>query len=101
VEAKSMADGKNCEGCRQRHDCREIYGKLGVGGGPSVTLRVVIAFLTPILVFIAVLAGGEKAVGLFTNSVELRTGIGLFAAVGATFLWIFVARGIARRLSHN
>jgi len=96
-----MTDGKNCEGCRQRHDCREIYGKMGLGGGPSVTLRVVIAFLSPILVFIAFLAGGEKAVGLFTNSVELRTGIGLFAAVAATFLWIFVARAIAGRLSHN
>lgn len=96
-----MTDGKNCEGCRQRHDCREIYGKLGVGGGPSVTLRVVIAFLSPILVFIAFLAGGEKAVGLFTNSAALRTGVGLFAAVGATFLWIFVARAIAGRLGHN
>jgi hypothetical protein len=31
----------------------------------------------------------------------LRTGIGLFAAVGATLLWIFVARAIAGRLSHN
>lgn len=96
-----MTDARNCEGCKQRHDCREIYGKMGTAAGPSVTLKVVIAFLSPILVFIAFLAGVEKAAGFFTNSAGLQTGGALFAAVSATLLWIFTARTIARRLVRN
>jgi len=96
-----MSGQENCAGCCQRHDCEGIYGKLGRADGPSITLSVVIGFLSPILVFILCLAGAEKAVGFFTKTVELRTGLGLFAAVGATFLWILGARVIHRRLSRN
>jgi hypothetical protein len=92
---------EKCESCCQRHDCEGIYRKLGGAAGPSVTLSVVIAFLSPILVFILSLAGAEKAVGLFTKTVELRTGLGLFAAVAATFLWILGARVIHGRLSRS
>jgi len=96
-----MTDQKNCEGCGQRHACGEIYGKLGGADGPSITLSVVIAFLSPILVFILCLAGVEKAVGSLVETAELRTGLGLFTAVAATFLWILAARVIHRRLSRN
>ncbi len=96
-----MNGQEKCEGCRQRHDCREVYGKLGGVGDPSITLSVIIVFLVPMLIFIVCLAGVEKAVGFFTNMVELRMGLGLFTAVGATFLWILVARVIHRRLSRN
>ena len=92
---------EGCGSCCQRHDCGGIYGKLGRSEGPSVTLRVVIAFLSPILVFILSLAAAEKAVGLFGGRAELRTGLGLFAALGATFLWIFGASLLDRRLDRK
>lgn len=100
-EAKSMTDRKKCECCGQRHGCGGIYGKLGGAEGPSMTLSVVIAFLSPILVFILCLAGAEKAVGSLVETAELRTGLGLFTAVAATFLWILAAGVLHRRLSRN
>ena len=96
-----MADGKNCEGCGQKHDCHGVYGKLGASGGPSVTLRVLLAFLSPIVVFLALLVGVERIAALYTHRAELQTGAGLLVALAATFLWILVARALARRLNHN
>ena len=101
MEAKSMIGGKNCEGCGQRDDCHEIYVKLGAAGGPSVTLRVLLAFLSPIVVFLAFLVGVERIAALYTNSAELRTVAGLLVALAGTFLWILAARVIAARLDHN
>ena len=75
-----MIDQGNCEGCSQRHDCREIYGKLGGSAGPSVILSVVIAFLSPIVVFISCLAVFEIGAGFFTG-------------------WLFAARYMHRRLT--
>lgn len=96
-----MVSGRNCEGCRQKHDCGEIYGKLGTSGGHSVTLHVLLAFLSPIVVFLAFLVGVERIAGFYTNSAGLRTLAGLLVGVGGTFLWILAARGIAGRLHHN
>lgn len=93
-----MIDEGNCEGCNQRHDCRDIFGKLGVAGGPSVVLSVVIAFLSPIVVFIVCLAVFERGAGFFTEIAGLRTGVGLLGAVVVTFGWMFAARFIHSRL---
>lgn len=92
-----MSSQENCEGCRQRHDCREIYGKLGGLDGPSVTLSVIIAFLAPMLIFIVFLAVGGKLAVFFTASAEVRTGVGLVSAVAATFAWILAAKAINGR----
>jgi len=94
-----MNGQKKCEGCRQRHDCREVYGKLGEADGASVTLSVVIAFLSPIVVFVVCLAAVERAAGLFTARVVLRTTFGVVSAVAATLAWILVAARINKRIS--
>jgi len=51
-----MTDAKFCQNCGQQHSCQEIYQQLGRAQGPSVALKAAIAFLLPIVVFIAVLA---------------------------------------------
>ena len=51
-----MAQEQFCQNCGQRHNCQEIYRQLGHSQGPSVALKAAIAFLLPIVVFIAVLA---------------------------------------------
>ena len=94
-----MIDQGNCEGCSQRHDCREIYGKLGGSAGPSVILSVVIAFLSPIVVFIKCLAVFEIGAGFFTEIAALRTSVGLLGAVAVTSGWLFAARYMHRRLT--
>lgn len=51
-----MVHGKSCEGCSEAHDCKKIYEQLGHAGGPSVALKVVVAFALPILSFVGALA---------------------------------------------
>lgn len=98
VVVKSMGDEQFCERCSQRHDCRGIYGKLGNAEGPSLTLRVVLAFLMPILVFIVSLGVLEKGLGWVTERAALRTAASLSGAVVATLAWILTASAIDRRL---
>lgn len=50
-----MTQAKGCEGCSQAHDCKKIYERLGNVDGPSVTPKVLIAFVLPIGVFIGAL----------------------------------------------
>jgi hypothetical protein len=92
-----MGDEQSCERCSQKHDCREIYGKLGNAEGPSLTLRVLLAFLAPILVFIVSLWAFEKGLGWVTEG-ALRTAASLSGAVIVTLAWIFMVRVIDRRL---
>ena len=101
VVVKSMAEQEYCRDCGWKHNCQEIYGKLGGSDGPSVTLSVVIAFLAPILVFIASLVVFEKAVGLVTKIVELRAGVGLLAALAVTCGWVLLVRVVTKRLGEN
>ena len=98
VVVKSMGDEQFCERCSQRHDCREVYGKLGNAEGPSLTLRVVVAFLMPILVFIVSLGGFEKGLGWVIERAALRTAASLSGAVIVTLAWILTVRAIDRRL---
>ena len=98
LAAKIMADEDYCQSCMQRHDCREIYGKLGHSEGPSIALRVVIVFLAPIVVFIVSLAAFERAAGLVTSMAAVRTGVGLAGALVVTFGWILAAKVIDRRV---
>ena len=51
-----MVDAKSCNGCSQAHDCKRIYEQLGHTGGPSVALKVIMAFALPIILFVAALA---------------------------------------------
>jgi len=93
-----MGDEQFCERCSQRHDCREVYGKLGNAEGPSLTLTVVLAFLAPLLVFIVSLAILEKVLGGITERAALRTAASLSGAVIVTLAWILTVRVIGRRL---
>ena len=96
VVVKSMVHEEGCQGCIQRHNCREMYGKLGDSEGPSVTLGAVIAFLIPIVVFITSLVAAERIAGYFAASATVQTVIGLTVALGITSVWVLVARVIIR-----
>ncbi|MHC4518919.1 MAG: hypothetical protein ACYTAS_10050 [Planctomycetota bacterium] len=54
-----MAQAQACNRCSQVHDCKKIYQQLGQAEGPSVALRVLIAFGLPIVVFVTALAAFE------------------------------------------
>ncbi len=88
-----MAQEKFCEDCNQKHDCREVYRKLGNTKGPSVVLKAVVAFLLPILVFIGCLAGFEAISG--------RTGVSFVLAVAVTFVMMSIVKTINRQPGKN
>jgi len=75
-----MTQQKFCEDCNQKHDCREVYQKLGNTKGPSVVLKAVVAFLLPILVFIGCLAAFE--------AILARTALSFLLAVLVTFIFV-------------
>ncbi|MGE5294432.1 MAG: SoxR reducing system RseC family protein [Solirubrobacterales bacterium] len=54
---KRTVQPESCEGCSRAHDCKKVYEQLGCAESPSIAWTVVLAFLLPLVVFIAALAG--------------------------------------------
>jgi len=88
-----MAQEKFCQSCNQKHDCREVYQELSDTKGPSVALKAVVAFLLPILVFIACLAAFE--------AILAKTGLSFLLALSVSFALILIIKAINRQLSKN
>jgi len=86
-----------CEGCNQEDRCQEVYRKLGKTQGPSVVLKVLLAFLLPIAVFIAALAAFARILGKVGNK-EMRTALSFVLAAAVTFVCIFITRVINKRI---
>lgn len=51
---------QQCDSCGQKDHCQEVYRKLGSSKSPPVTLKIIQAFLLPLVLFIIVLAVAEK-----------------------------------------
>ena len=92
VMKKIMSEQEYCRHCHERHDCREVYRQLGKAEGPSVVLKVVAAFLVPLVVFIVSLAVFEAILAKVVNPGALRTGISALLAVSVTFVCILVIK---------
>ncbi len=91
-----MAEPKACYGCRQADTCKEVDHKLGGVEGPSVTREVLVAFLLPLVVFMATLGGFGY---LLQDAVARRyqTPVTLVLAVLTTAAFMLVARALVRR----
>ena len=92
--AKTMVEQKFCQGCNQEHDCQEINQKLANFKGPSVVFKVCLAFLLPILVFIASLAVSERVLAKAIDTKELRTALNFLLALSVTFVCLLIIRTI-------
>jgi hypothetical protein len=88
-----MMDMKICENCGFRHShkncCMDVYQRLGRTKGPSVVGKVFLAFVLPLLVFIASLVLAGYLLSIFIN--ESR-GSALYAFLIASALTIIVVR---------
>jgi len=93
-----MTEQKLCENCKQKHECQRIYEKLGDIKGPSVVIKVIIAFLLPILVFIVSLAFSERILRGVESSEQVKTALSFLFALLATFVCILIVRVIHRRV---
>ena len=98
VIAKIMAEQKICEDCKQKHDCQEIYKQLGDVEGSSVVIKVIVAFLLPLLVFIVSLAAFEEIFAKAISSQRLQTAFSFLLALVVTFICILIIRVVNRRV---
>ena len=96
-----MAEIDNCSNCAQSQDCGTVYQQLGRAKGPSVTTKVLTAFLLPIAVFIIALGVFENILTGYLKNDNLRIAIGFVLAAGVTFTCILIASAINRRYDKN
>ena len=89
-----MTQQKLCQDCNQRHKCQEVYQQLGKAQGPSVVSNVVVAFLLPVVVFIAALAAFEEILPKAVNSKESQTALSFLLALAVSFICILITKAI-------
>jgi hypothetical protein len=87
----------SCNSCDQKRRCQEIYERLGKTTGPSVACKAVLAFLLPLVVFIASLVGFERILAEVISRKELRTGLAFLLAVSVTSVLLLVVRAVNRQ----
>ncbi len=92
-----MPDKDKCEGCQSRDTCKEIYKLVGSSKGPSVTVRVLIAFVMPLVVFIAALIISENILASKIESGTAVTVLSLIIAVITSALAVLIVRGLLKK----
>lgn len=71
---------------------------MGDSPGESVTLKVILAFLLPLIVFIVSLAVSDR---VFTGAIKtegLQTALNLLLALLVTFVYILITRVMSKQL---
>jgi len=90
-----------CQQCNQRHDCGEVYEKLGKIEGPSIVGKVVLAFLLPLIVFTVSLAIFEKLFSTVINCGQTQSALSFLIALLLTFICILLTKLISRKFSQD
>jgi uncharacterized membrane protein (DUF485 family) len=67
-----------------------VYEQAGKVQGPSVAVKVITAFLVPIVIFIVVLALSEKWLLTSFENEKMRTGVGVLLALGVDLIYILL-----------
>lgn len=94
-----MVEREFCDNCNQKNNCSSIYHQLGNTNGPSVVVKVVIAFLLPLVVFIISLAIFEEIFAKTISIQSLQTFLSMASALLITFSCILITRVINKRLN--
>jgi hypothetical protein len=91
---------KNCQGCGFRQTCEQVYRRLGSSSssGP-VTLKVVLAFLLPLIVFIASIAFFERILSSALSAKWLVMLLRLFSAVSITLVFTLIVKKIYNKFN--
>lgn len=96
-----MEELKSCQECNQKHNCREVYQKLGKAQGPSVAFKSVVAFLLPLLIFIASLAAFDEIMARITAIKEWRTALEVLLALSMTLIMMLIINVINKHRNKN
>ena len=93
-----MESQRFCQDCVQKHDCKRIYEQLGDSPCESVTLKAILAFLLPLIVFIVSLAVSDR---VFTGAIKtegLQMALNLLLALLVTFVYVLITRVVNKQL---
>ncbi len=69
---------------------------MGKMEGPSVVVKVILAFLLPLVVFVLCLAVLEKVLAGAISTEHVRTAVSFLLALLPTFACMLIARAISR-----
>jgi hypothetical protein len=69
--------------------------------GPSVTVKVVFAFLLPLVIFIASLAAFEELFSRVTDSQAAQTALSLLMALLVASVCVLIVGAVDRRLNQG
>ena len=86
-----MTQQEPCKDCGSRDTCKEVYRQVGHSPAPPATKPVIVAFLIPLLVFIASFAAAERFLWAVTAHAAWATG--LAAGIGLALAAVAVAIG--------
>jgi hypothetical protein len=92
-----MEQPEACKRCSEAHTCARVYEQIGKTDGPSVTLKVLIAFLLPIAVF----AGALAACGAFLSGIvapRYETPLAFVAALAVTTAVMLIVNMVVKRV---
>ena len=96
-----MMGMKVCENCGYRHShkncCMDIYQRLGQTKGPSVISRVLLAFVLPLLVFIASLVLAGYILTIFLNESRMSALYAFLIAIALTVIFVKLIRVFTRK----
>jgi uncharacterized membrane protein len=96
-----MAAQRFCQDCIQKHDCQRIYEQLGDSSGESVALKVILAFLLPLIVFIVSLAVFERVLAGAIKAEGLQIVLSFLLALLVTFICVFITRALNKQPGLN
>ena len=96
-----MAQQELCQQCNQRQDCGKVYEQLGKNEGPSIVKKVVLAFLLPLVVFIASLAIFERMFSGVISAGQAQSALSFASALLLTFVCILLTRMINRQFGQG
>jgi uncharacterized membrane protein len=86
-----------CQDCIQKHDCQRIYEQLGDSSGESVTLKVILAFLLPLIVFIVSLAVSDRVLTGAIKAERLQMALSFLLALLVTFVCVLITRVLIKQ----
>lgn len=83
-----------CKDCNHSHDCKGAYEKLSKSSAASVAWRVSLAFLLPMVIFIAFLALLDKFLAEKIPNEPLRGFICVFISIITAFFITMAVKNI-------
>ena len=101
MAVKTMNRQELCQQCDQGQDCGKVYEQLGGIEGPSIVKKVLLAFLLPLVVFIALLAIFERMFSGVISAGQAQSALSFVSALLLTFVCIILTRMINRQFGQD